>query len=254
MPSKPRQVIRNEVGQRVNASSEFVLRCVNAANVVWVETQQVPTVEGIVRVLYPDAPATSKAIAHVAKAVATPAYRDTCEVRGIPVGTMPGMTSAQTYAVSILTNPADKRPMATKLKAAGITQQQYRNWLKQPAFSSYIKQVGENLLGDHIADVNAMLVNKATSGDTTAMKMYYEINGRLGMNRESNQDLYMVISGLIDIITRRLAGYPGLLQEISTDIDSLMKGERPVSDLPMLEAVPIEDEPEYTPEVTEDEY
>lgn len=250
----PSNRITNDVGQRVSASSEFVLRCVNAANVVWITTEQPPTVEGVVAVLYPDAPPGGRAVAHVAKAMATPAYRDTCEVRGIPVGGLPGMTSAQTYAVSILTNPADKRPMAVKLKAAGVSQQQYRNWLKQPAFSAYIKQVGENLLGDHIADVNAMLVNKATSGDTAAMKMYYEINGRLGMNRESNQDLYQVITGLIDIITRRLAGYPELLQFISKDIDSLMKGERPVSDLPMLEAVPFEEEPEYTPEVTEDEY
>jgi hypothetical protein len=173
--------------------------------------------------------------------MASEVYKDTCEVRGIPVGNYPGLTSAQVYTAQILTNPADKRDMSRKLKSAGITHVQYRNWLKQPAFSAYMHQIGEDLLKNHTQDVNAMLVNKATGGDTAAMRMYYEINGKLGLNREQNTDLYKVINGLIEIITRRLAGTPELLQAISGDIDILISGGQPSTDLPMLEGTVVDE-------------
>lgn len=228
----------SDAGTIVKVSTEFLRNVLAASHKIWVETQQVPTVEAVAKTLYPQG--GGRALSHVAKAMATPAYRDTCEARGIPVGTMPGLTAAQSYAAQILTNPADKRPMASKLKSAGITAATYQNWLRQPAFSAYVKKIGDDLLSNHIADVNAMLVNKATSGDTAAMKIYYEINGKLGAARDNNADLYQIINGLIDIITRRLAEYPQALMLISQDIDKILKGETVSTDLPMLEAYTVE--------------
>lgn len=224
-------------GKKITLSKEFERRCVNAANVVWTTTGQVPTIDSVCAVLYPHGTNNKT---NVAKVMASDVYKDTCEVRGIPVGSYPGLTSAQVYCAQIMTNPSDKRPMAAKLKSAGVTQVTYRNWLKQPAFSAYMHQIGEDLLKNHITDVNSMLVNKATAGDTAAMKMYYEINGKLGLNRNENADLYKVINGLIEIITRRLAGYPEQLSALISDIDTLLAGGTVSTDLPMLEGAVID--------------
>lgn len=225
-------------GKKITLSREFERKVVNAANVVWTTTGAVPTVDSVCEVLYPHG---TKNKTNVAKVMAGDVYRDTCDIRGIPVGDLPGLTSAQVYCAQIMTNPADKRPMSAKLKSAGVTHVQYRNWLKQPAFSAYMHQIGEDLLKNHVQDVNTMLVNKATGGDTAAMRMYYEINGKLGLNRNENADLYKVINGLIDIITRRLSGSPEILVAISKDIDTLLNGGTVTSDLPMLEGTVVDD-------------
>lgn len=234
MPASNSKSKNKELGRLTN---EFARKVVNAANVVWTTTGQVPTIDSVCAVLYPHGTSNKT---HVAKVMASDVYRDTCDVRGIPVGAMPGLTAAQVYCAQIMTNPADKRDFGRKLKSAGVTHIQYRNWLKQPAFSAYMQQIGEDLLNNHVQDVNAMLVNKATGGDTAAMRMYYEINGKLGLNREQNTDLYKVINGLIEIITRRLAGTPELLQAISSDIDVLIQGGTVNTDLPILEGTVVD--------------
>ena len=233
----------SDAGTVVKVSNDFLRNVLAASHKIWVTDRQVPTVDSVSQVLYPQG---AKNKTHVAKAMATPAYRDTCEARGIPVGTMPGLTAAQSYAAQIICNPADKRPLNAKLKSAGITSATYQNWLKQPAFSAYIKQIGEDLLKDNIAAVNAMVVNKATGGDMVAAKLVYELNGMIGANKHENQDLYQIINGLIDIITRRLAAYPQALAEISEDIGKILKGEKVSTDLPMLEGTVVE-EIEYPP-------
>jgi hypothetical protein len=203
-----------------------------ASQVVWVETNTIPTPESIAAQLYPRS--TKSNLQHVQKAMSTKEYSIACSERGIPTSTNAGITPAQVYAATIILNPADRRPMASKLRSAGISSNQYRNWLKQPGFKAYVTKLGEDLLSDHIGDVNTALTNKATGGDTQAMRMYYELNGMLGTQTESNVDLNRVVVLLLEVITRQLAAYPQLLQAINNDITRVIKGEVINTDLPQL--------------------
>lgn len=133
----------------------------------------------------------------------------------------------QAFAISIVTNPTDRRDMRSKLKSAGISYAQYRAWLKQPVFSAAIKQIGEDMLGDHVHDVHTSLLNKAMDGkDINAIKLYYEITGRHDPAKQQMVDLERIIGLLLEVITRYVTD-PVILTRISGDVEAIMAGKTP---------------------------
>ena len=219
------------IEKRVIVSRTFMRDVINAAQVIWTMSGHLPTVEAVAANLYGG---QVKNLQHVQKAMASNEFSIACAERGIPTATNSGITPAQVYAATIILNPADRRPMASKLRSAGVSSNQYRNWLRQPGFKAYVTRLSENLLSDHIGDVNAALTNKATGGDTQAMRMYYELNGMLGQQGSDNTDLNRVIMLLLEVITRQLAAHPDLLAAINNDITRVIKGEVINTDLPQL--------------------
>jgi hypothetical protein len=135
------------------------------------------------------------------------------------------LSPEQFFAVGIITNASDRRPLNAKLKSAGITYAQYRAWLKQPHFRDYIGKVGEDLLGEHVADVHTRLTERATSGDIQAIKLYYELTGRHDPNRQQMIDLQYIIGLLLEVITRYVPDV-NTLAKINRDIEKVMAGGR----------------------------
>lgn len=230
-------------------SDTFTRDVVNAAFVTYTMTKKPPTIEGISATLKPHLTTGARNVYNrrLAKVMASVSFVETCKARGIPLKDKHlGITSNQVYATAILLNPADKRSMDAKLKSAGITSAIYQNWMRQPVFAAYVNQLSEDVLASHIGDVNSMLVNRATSGDTTAMRMFYELRGQLGAgNDKSTQDLQQIISMLLEVITRHLAATPVLLQAISADITKIINGERVDNSFPILEGTVVSDPYEH---------
>jgi hypothetical protein len=230
-------------------SDKFTRDVVNAAFVNYTMTKQPPTLDGISATLKPVATTEqrNKFNVRVAKVMSSAAFTQTCEARGIPLKDKHlGITSAQVYATAIILNPADKRSLEAKYKSAGITAAIYQNWMRQPQFAAYVNQLAEDVLSMSSGEVNTMLVNRATSGDTTAMRMFYELRGQLGNNSDkSTQDLQQIISMLLEVITRHLASTPLLLQAISADITKIINGDHVDTSLPILEGTVVSDPYEH---------
>lgn len=198
-----------------------------------------PTVEEISRL----SGVTNSAVNRV---LATEEFRMAMRERGIYWTVRDSLAPEQAYAIGILTNPADKRDMEKKLAAAGITYAIYRNWLRQPLFAAAIKQVGEDLLRDHISDVHTALTSKAVGGDIRAMELYYQISGRFDPAREQQHDINRLVTLLLEVLFRNVTDMK-VLERINNEFNMVLSGETPVPSLP--EAAIVESEVEEAPDI-----
>lgn len=162
----------------------------------------------------------------IARVISTPEFKALMKVRGFPMEEGPKLSPEQVFAVSIITDPTNKKPLAAKLKQAGITYPQYRAWLKQEHFREYVTKLTEDMITEHIGDVHTRLTEKATNGDIQAIKLYYEITGRHDPQRQQMVDLQGVIGLLLEIITRYVTD-TNALRAITADVELVMAGGVP---------------------------
>lgn len=183
-----------------------------------------PTIDEICRI----SGVTKSAVSRVC---ATNEFRLAMKERGIDWSPRDGLTPEQTYCIGILTNPADKSDMERKLKKAGIDYQVYRNWLKQPIFAAAVRQIGEDMLKEHIADVHTTLTREAVGGNMRAIELYYQISGRFDPAREQTQDLNRLVTLLLEVLFRNITDVK-VLERINEEFTMVLGGETPVASLP----------------------
>ena len=161
----------------------------------------------------------------ISKVVATTEFKAVMAQRGFPFD-QAKLSPEQYFAVGIITDPSNRKTLAVKLKQAGISYGQYRGWLKQPHFRDYISKVTEDMLGEHVQDVHTRVVERATSGDMAAIKLYYELTGRHDPQRQQMVDLQGIIGLMLEVITRYVPDTKAL-SSITKDIDLILSGGVP---------------------------
>lgn len=215
---------RHYVGLRIpKGTSERVFRnVIGAAYTAWVGSQgtKLPSVEDMHR-YYPET--TKRKIASV---VATEEFVEAIRDRGIPWVSgdfRSGLSPTQQFAISIITNPTDKRGLKAKLATAGVTYAQYRAWLKDPLFSKYMNQITEGMLVDHVGDLHTALMNKALAGDLNAIKYVYELNGRFDPASRQMADVAILVEKIIEIVVRNVTD-PATLTRIQVEMQGVLRG------------------------------
>lgn len=123
-------------------------------------------------------------------------------------------------AVAIMTDPRIKGGLNTRLKAAGLSMQQYNNLMLQPEFKEAITTNAEMILTNSLAEVNTGLVNAAAKGDVPAIKFYYEVTGRYNPNDQKVMDVMAVLSGVVEILQKHITD-PATLERLAGDLSLL---------------------------------
>lgn len=168
--------------------------------------------------------------ATVGKVISTQEFLYAMRERGIFWDARTNLTPEQVYTIGIMTDPSSKRDMAGKLKQAGITMQTYRMWLKQPQFAMAIQQIGEDMLGEHIADVNTAVVRNAIDGNMKAVEIYHQMTGRFNQENQEIKDLQRLTSLLLETIFRYITD-TATLSRITQDFEKIMQGKAPAAEL-----------------------
>lgn len=186
-----------ELPKKVDADT--VNDVINAAVAAYQTSQAIPNIRDIKRYAPED---ISEAM--IKRVLGWEGYAPAMVSRGVPVHNFNGLTSEQLLVAQIVTNPTDRRSLREKLRSAGVTYQQYRNWMQQPRFSQYMNKISEGMLLDHVPDFNNVLVTKALNGDLKALQYINELSGRHDPDAKKAQDLMGVIEKLLDIILRNV--------------------------------------------------
>src|SRR5882672_10947872 len=140
--------------------------------------------------------------------------------RGIPWEEFDGLTSEMHYAIALICDPTDRRSLERKLKDLGLSYNQYRAWLRVPAFNEAVTTLSEQMLVDSIGTVHTALVGAANKGDINAIKFFYEVTGRYDPNKKQVMDIMVVLAQIVEIIQRHVTN-PEQLSAISTDLKML---------------------------------
>lgn len=88
------------------------------------------------------------------------------------------LTAEQLVTANVMLDLIDQRSEKKKLQDLGVTTAKYQRWLKDPAFSNYLRQRTEALLGGAVADANMALIDRARGGDVKSIQYLHEITGR----------------------------------------------------------------------------
>lgn len=131
------------------------------------------------------------------------------------------LTPVQLAAVAVLVNPFDRRSTSKKLSELGIRESTLNGWMKSERFSSYFRERSEELFSDGIPIAHSALMDRVTSGDMKAIKLFYEVSGRYtGINKQENANVTLVIVKLIEIIQKHCDS--NTLFVINHEIEELM--------------------------------
>jgi hypothetical protein len=215
---------RHYVGLRIpKGHSERIFRnVISAAYTAWVGNRgtMLPSVDDIHR-YYPEC-----AKRKISAIIATEEFGEAIRNRGLPWNSgdyRAGLTSTQQFAISIITNPTDKRGLKAKLASAGVTYSQYRAWLKDPVFNRYMNTITEGMLSDHTGDLHTALMNRALNGDLNAIKYVYELNGRFDPASRQMQDVSVLVERIIEIVIKNIHD-PVVLNKITGEMRGVIAG------------------------------
>lgn len=173
----------------------------------------------------------------IIRVLSSPEGKDALLKRGIAWTTnrnvYGNISPEQAFAISIVTDPTNRKPLNEKLKQAGITIGVWRNWMGNKVFKDAVNAVAETMIEDNIATLHTRLIQKADSGDIQAIKLAYEVTGRHDPAKQQTLDIARIISLVLEVITRHIPD-PSILQKVSDDIEIIMSGGTPqaISELP----------------------
>jgi hypothetical protein len=127
------------------------------------------------------------------------------------------LSPEQIAVANSLMNLEDKRSRSKKLQDFGVSTATFGNWKKDPAFNAYLRERGEALLGNSIGEVHLALIDAASSGDVSAMKLFYEITGRHTPGSRQDINVQAMLVQVIEAVQKHVSD-PKILQAIATEI------------------------------------
>lgn len=126
----------------------------------------------------------------------------------------------QVATIAVMTNFADTRSIDIKLAAVGVTPEMYYGWMSNPTFKREYQARADEIFDNVLPEANAALAAKVRRGDTSALKMYYEMTGRANAPETVNAQKLVVT--VIEAIQKNVKD-PVILQAIAREI----QGEAP---------------------------
>jgi hypothetical protein len=147
------------------------------------------------------------------------------KARGIPTYQTPDHFLEPNFilAVNLITNPYDKRPVASKLKDANITTKQWKNLLLKPQYLEFYQSHLNQIFDEQTQlDAKVGLQRLIANGDLAAIKHYQELQNIYRPQTNYNEVLASVLQAIIEILTVHVSPQVmGIVaNEISTVINS----------------------------------
>jgi hypothetical protein len=154
--------------------------------------------------------------------------RDALLGRGVPLSFLGGgnkdvLTEEQLTAANIMLDLHDNRSQKKKLADLSISSQKWQAWLRDPGFQNYLRSRAENILGDNYHEANLALLDRIRSGDTGAIKFYYEITGRYVPNRGDSVNVPALLMKVMEIIQKHVPDNE-IVSNIAEDFLTLASG------------------------------
>lgn len=115
-----------------------------------------------------------------------------------------GLTELQLTVANLMLDLRDTRSRSKKLSDCGVSSGQYQSWLKDPAFSAYLRSRAENILGDNQHEAHLALVGRVQQGDIQAIKYFNELTGYYRPDAQGNVDVPALLQLFVEIIQKHV--------------------------------------------------
>jgi hypothetical protein len=134
------------------------------------------------------------------------------------------LTDQQMHAISVMTDPLDRRSDAKKLTDIGITTRQWATWLLEDQFAEYVNERSERLFANSTFEAHKGVIKGARNGNVAAAKLLYEVTGRYRPNEEQQIDVRRILHTFIEVLQKYVKD-PIVLHAIAMDLSSAASAE-----------------------------
>jgi hypothetical protein len=128
-----------------------------------------------------------------------------------------GLTKAQLAIAAALNNTRDTRSDIKKIRDLGISPRMFSGWMHSKRFSDFLKDSAENLLENSTSDAHTALLRKVRSGDSAAIKLYFEMTGRYNPAQENTVNLQVFMTRVIEAIQKHVHN-PEVLSNLAAEL------------------------------------
>ena len=177
----------------------------------------------------------------VAEIFATPAFAAALEERGIPLSPHPGLSPEQMACLLIYMDMTVPMSHAQKIRAAKVTEAQFRGWMRQPEFASRMNQLGGDTLVDAIPIAKQRLAQLVDSGNLPALTLLFEMTG-VHDRRKETFDVNGLLMQIFSILDEEVPDV-AILERIADKIKSRLMDQAPVLKISTAPPLEIEESP-----------
>lgn len=157
-----------------------------------------------------------------------PVFREALVVRGIdltPESTNKVLQPKQVMLANLLLNAFDKRSVREKLEQVQVSTQQYNAWLRQPAFSGYLRKRAEEVFKASDHEAYQGVLKSVQSGDVNALKFFFELRGIYSPRIQLDVNIESVIVQVVEVVQRHVKD-PSILTAIANEIEGIVNPRR----------------------------
>jgi hypothetical protein len=104
-------------------------------------------------------------------------------------GTKIGLTGKQIEMARILADPSETRTIKAMCEDEGVPRRTFYNWMNKPEFVEFVNSLVEKYTDAELAGIWGALSRKARSGDTAALKLFFEMKGKYREVTEVNHKI-----------------------------------------------------------------
>jgi hypothetical protein len=136
--------------------------------------------------------------------ISTLEFRRALVHRGIQWDPKDGLSMEQQTVLLKLSDPFDRRGLASKLKDLGVPMPRFQAWLKQPLFMSLYNQHTKANYEEALPAIRQRLVGNAEAGDQRAIEMVFAMTGEWNPQQQHLEDARTIVLKVVEAIIRHV--------------------------------------------------
>jgi hypothetical protein len=131
-------------------------------------------------------------------------FRGALRYRGIQWDPKDGLSMEQQTVLLKLSDPFDRRGLASKLKDLGVPMPKFQAWLKQPLFNELYNQHTKANYEEALPAIRQRLIGNAEAGDQRAIELVFAMTGEWNPNQQHLEDARTIVLKVVEAIIKHV--------------------------------------------------
>lgn len=131
-------------------------------------------------------------------------FRAALNHRGIQWDPKDGLSMEQQTVLLKLSDPFDRRGLASKLKDLTVPMARFQAWLKQPLFKELYEQHTKANYEEALPAIRQRLIGNAEAGDQRAIELVFAMTGEWNPNQQHLEDARTIVLKVVEAIIKHV--------------------------------------------------
>ena len=131
-------------------------------------------------------------------------FREALHHRGIQWDAKDGSSMEQQTVLLKLSDPFDRRGLASKLKDLGVPMPRFQAWLKQPLYNELYNQHTKANYEEALPAIRQRLIGNAEAGDQRAIELVFAMTGEWNPQQQHLEDARTIVLKVVEAIIKHV--------------------------------------------------